>query len=368
MAARKDDRRGWVVDFWVTYPNGRRERIRQTSPVQNKRGAEQFERELRQHLQDPQRPKTKKKEVPTFKAFVDSFVVPYITTNNKPSTRRNNLMVLNRHLLPVFARTRLDQIKMGHIERYKAKKLKQGLAPKTINNQLTVLRKSLALAVEDEIIDRIPKFKWMKTQKPSFDFLDFDEADRLMDAAEGQWQAMIILAARAGLRQSELLGLRWDDVDLVRGQLHVCRGIWRGHVGTPKGGRSRYVPLSPLALKSLKSHRHLKGELVFCEPDGSYLTDGKCKHPLWSACKRAGLRRIGWHVLRHTFASHLAMLGVPLMVVQEYLGHTTIEMTMRYAHLSPEVGRESVARLDQHGLVTIWTQGGVGDHKVLKLK
>jgi site-specific recombinase XerD len=62
-------------------------------------------------------------------------------------------------------------------------------------------------------------------------------------------------------------------------------------------------------------------------------------------CKRAGLRRIGWHALRHTFASHLVMRGVPLKAVQELMGHATIEMTMRYAHLSPDVRRSAVQML-----------------------
>src|SRR5712672_1495501 len=71
-------------------------------------------------------------------------------------------------------------------------------------------------------------------------------------------------------------------------------------------------------------------------------------HPIWRACKRAGLRPISWHVLRHTFASHLVMRGVPLKAVQELMGHATIEMTMRYAHLSPDVRRSAVQLLD-HG-------------------
>ncbi|HEY4885269.1 MAG TPA: tyrosine-type recombinase/integrase [Myxococcales bacterium] len=71
--------------------------------------------------------------------------------------------------------------------------------------------------------------------------------------------------------------------------------------------------------------------------------------PMWRACKKAGLRKISWHVLRHTFASHLVMKGVPLNAVQELMGHATIEMTLLYSHLSPEVGRGVVQLLDRHG-------------------
>ncbi len=101
------------------------------------------------------------------------------------------------------------------------------------------------------------------------------------------------------------------------------------------------------AIRILKGHRHLRGELVFCSRSGRMLKKTECKHPLWRACKRAGLRRISWHVLRHTFASHLTMRGVPLKAVQELLGHATMEMTMRYAHLSPNVTRNAVQVLDE---------------------
>jgi site-specific recombinase XerD len=77
------------------------------------------------------------------------------------------------------------------------------------------------------------------------------------------------------------------------------------------------------------------------------LTATECKWPLWCACKRASLRQIGWHVLRHSFASHLVMKGATLKAVQELLGHADIRMTMRYAHLSPSARREAVELLDR---------------------
>jgi site-specific recombinase XerD len=100
------------------------------------------------------------------------------------------------------------------------------------------------------------------------------------------------------------------------------------------------------AIIALKNARHLKGPLVFCGDDGRMLGKNEVKHPLWRACRKAGLRQIGWHVLRHTYASHLAMRGAPLKAIQELLGHATIEMTMRYAHLGPGARRDSARLLD----------------------
>jgi site-specific recombinase XerD len=117
-------------------------------------------------------------------------------------------------------------------------------------------------------------------------------------------------------------------------------------VTTPKNGKSQKIPLAPSVLAALKSHRHLRGKLVFCKGEGRMLTKNECKLPLWRASRRAGLRQVGWHMLRHTFASHLVMRGAPLKAVQELLGHASIEMTMRYGHLSPDARRDAVALLD----------------------
>jgi integrase len=121
---------------------------------------------------------------------------------------------------------------------------------------------------------------------------DFDEAKRLVAAAEGEWRTMILVALRTGMRIGELMALRWQDVDLVGGRITVRRNVVWGHVGTPKSGKPREIPLSNDTLSALKSHRHLRGPLVFCDDGGHMLTEGEVRHPLWRACKRAGLRQI----------------------------------------------------------------------------
>ena len=104
--------------------------------------------------------------------------------------------------------------------------------------------------------------------------------------------------------------------------------------------------MTPELMRALIAHRHINGELVFPWSDGSYLTNNRIKHPFWTCIKAAGVKKIRFHDLRHTFASQLVMKGVPMRVVQELLGHSTLQMTMRYAHLSPSAKTDAVAVLD----------------------
>lgn len=287
---------------------------------------------------------------PTLAAFVPTFI-EHSEAKNKASSVDSKRQILRAHIIPALGAMPLDRVTFAAIEDAKHAWLtdtpdRKALKPKTVNNVLTVLRRLLALAAKRGLIAAVPEIEWLRAARPPFDFLAFDEADRLLVAADGEWRSMITVAARTGLRQGELLGLRWEDVDLVAGRLVVNQAMVRGRLTTPKSHKPREIPLGDDAAAAFKAQRHLRGPLVWCDADGRVLSKGECKHPLWRACKRAGLRRIGWHVLRHTFASHLAMRGVPLKAIQELLGHASIAMTMRYAHLSPEIARDAVRLID----------------------
>ena len=356
MSVRMEERRNpktgavrkkYRVDVVVTMPDGNVKRVSRDSPVQTRRDAERFEQDLRRSILDGSFGKKDVKPVPTLAGFEKEFISNYADANNKKSEVRSKRCVIKNHLVPAFGAKRLDQIGAREIEAFKSRVLREGFSAKTVNNMLTVLRKMLSVAHEWELIPNVPKVKWLKVPPNKFDFLSFEEANRLINAAEGEWRTMIMLASKTGLRQGELLALTWDDIDLVTGRLVVSRNLSRKDITTPKNGRTREIPLGDDVLASLKRHRHLRSGHVFGTADGSRFTQGECKHPLWRACKRAGLRRIGWHVLRHTFASHLVMRGAPMKAVQELMGHSTMEMTMRYAHLSPDVRKDAVRLLDQ---------------------
>ncbi|HVO19771.1 MAG TPA: site-specific integrase, partial [Anaeromyxobacter sp.] len=246
---------------------------------------------------------------------------------------------------------KLDAIGPAEIEGYKAKKLADRLDKKSINNHLTALRKLLNLALEWGVVDRVPKVCGFKV-KPQFvsedEYLTFEESDRFLRAAAPEWKTFLTTALKTGLRVGELLALKWQDIDLVAGHLIVRRTLWRDQEGPPKGGLNRKVPLSDEALATLKAHRHLRGPYVFCDEKGGRLTHSVVKDVVPDNCRRAGLgKRITTHGLRHTFASHLVMRGASLKAVQELLGHESIEMTLRYSHLTPDVKREAVQLLDR---------------------
>ncbi len=340
-------RKVWMVDVDFQHAGGTRTRVRKRSPVQTRRGAEEYERQVRQELLAGTYGKGEVVPRPTLVAFSKEFLSTYAVNNNKPSSIESKRYMLEMHLVPALGCHRLDEIGQKEIEMYKSQKLKAGLSPKSINNQLTTLHKLLDVAVDWGILEHVPRVKWLKGPKAEFDFLTFEEADRLLAAAAPKWFPMIALALKTGLRMGELLALECGDVDLVTGRLVVRRSNWRGQVGSPKNGRSREIPLSEATVRLLKAHRHLQGDLVFCDERGGSLAYEAGREPLRRACRRAGLRKIGWHTLRHSFASHLAMRGVPMKAIQELMGHSTIEMTMRYAHLSPDLKKDAVQLLDR---------------------
>jgi integrase len=226
--------------------------------------------------------------------------------------------------------------------------LAKGKSRKRVNNVLACFGKMLRYANEIELIDVVPRIKLLKVPPQKFDFLTFEELSRLLDAVKSDPArfALLTTASDAGLRQGELIALEWGDVDLVARALTVRRSSWPGIVGAPKSGRDRKLPLTARLRAALKAHRHLRSELVFCHEDGSPFTQSAIEAALRYTSKRAGLRSIGSHVLRHSFCSHLAMRGAAPKAIQELAGHSTLSMTLRYMHLVPSALREAIGLLD----------------------
>jgi len=341
---------GWEVDITFRLPNGNKHRERSKAPVGSRTGAVRWGQDRERHLlqHGPDKPR---KEVPTLDTFGPRFIDDYAVANRqKPSGIAAKRTILSRHLVAALGAKRLDAITTDDVQKLKHRL--RNHAPKTVNNVLTVLSVLLKKAVEWDVIERVPcTIRLVRAPKPSMGFYDFDEYERLLEAAKELGPSahlVALLGGEAGLRCGEIIGLEWSDVDLVKRQMCIQRSEWRGHVTVPKGGRLRYVPLTARLASALREHRHLKSPRVLCLDDGSPLTQDVVGEHVRKAGRKAGVPASGAHRLRHTFCSHLAMRGAPARAIQELAGHQDLMTTQRYMHLSP-AALDSAIRLLERG-------------------
>jgi integrase len=307
---------------------------------------------------------------PTFAEFAERWMHGYVEVRNRPTSQAEKRSALRLHILPVFGRLRLDEISTARIDAFSGDKKADGLKPKTINNLLTILRCSLATAHEWGLLAAVPRVRWLRVAEQPYKCLKREEVERLISATRpGYWRALVTFIADTGVRFGEAAALRWADLSLdsEASCARIVRGSARGLIGPTKTGRVRTVPLTRRTRSELRSLDR-RGELVFAKLDGGVARSEHTCDVLQRYCDRAGVPRVGWHGLRHTFATLLCQGGVPLRNVQELLGHTTIVMTSRYAHATPDDLRRWISQVfdgwnssaDGHLMVTKPPDGATG--------
>jgi integrase len=356
MSVRKI-RQSWWVDFRFNFT-----RYRKRSPQNTRGGAEAYEVCLRHELSihGSLNAYVKVEAKPTFAEFSERWFSSYVEVNNKPSECRSKKYILSASLNPFFGHQRLNEITTADIEAYKGEQLKRGNCNKTVNNRLAVLRKCLTTAVEWSVIESIPRFRQLKAAPPAFRFLEEHEVERIIQACANDMERILVFtAARTGLRFSELSALEWQDVDFGRRTVTIRRANVGGHIGTPKNGRIRYVPLTNDVIEKLKTLNR-DSDIIFHRA-GKRLIYWPSLCFLQRACKRANIEPIGWHTLRHTFASQLASKGASMQAIKDLLGHSTLTMTLRYAHLAPETLRDTIELLEPQQSSKPWATGGQRD-------
>jgi integrase len=220
----------------------------------------------------------------------------------------------------------------------------------TINRELSVLSAAINYARREwewEIPNPVSGRK-LKEPEGRLRWITRAEAERLIHAAETEPQAahlpdFIRVASHTGMRKSELLGLEWQRVDLQAALVHL-------EPRNTKTGKRRSVPLNKVAREAILNRMRFRAQYapaspwVFVHRNGQRIQD--MKRAFANACRRAGITDFRIHDLRHTCAAWLVSAGVPLAEVRDLLGHTTIKMTERYAHLAPENVRIAVSVLE----------------------
>jgi integrase len=343
MPIRRDKRGCWRYRKVICLPDGTKRRIFGTPAINKRWAAEKAEEaHIRRLTEAAANPKLRK-EVPTFeKWFEGRYMKEWCEgQQNKPSTITEKQSIFDHHLRGFLGTRKLDEIDVGVIQGLKAalndggNRYKKPLSLKTRNNVLAVVSNALRYAEEVGLIDEAPRIRQYRFERPVIECWQLEEWRRFLDAARRDGPGMLVaalLAGDAGLRLGEVLGLRWDDVDLIAERLMVTRQIRKGTEGTPKGGRRRSVPMTASLSTALRALPQVRVGRVVCGSDGAHVAEAALKHGVYRVCRRAGLPGRSWHTLRHTFATHAARFGVNPWRLQAWLGHSTISMTMRYVH------------------------------------
>ena len=287
----------------------------------------------------------------------------------RASTYERHREIVRLHIRPELGRVKLSRLTPAHVQGHYRDKLDSGLSAATVQKIHTVLHKALTQALKWNMVPRNvadaveaprPTPKEMRPLSP-------EEGRRLLEASRGDGlEALYVLAVHTGMRQGELLALKWEDVDLSEGVVRVRRTLARSggrvSLGEPKTRRSRRpVHLTGAAVEALRSHleRQLEdmerlGDLyrdhgpVFTSVVGTLINPTNLRRRSFALLlQRAELPQIRFHDLRHTCATLLLTRNVHPKYVQELLGHATVAITLdTYSHVVPGMGDHTARAME----------------------
>jgi len=307
----------------------------------------------------------------TFQEYAEEWLEVYAQTHLKESTREHYESIFCKHLFPALGGLPFSKITREMVKRLIADKVQAGLSWSTVKNIIVPLREIYNHAMEDSVVivnpaARIGKFNRKRNQEKKVEPLTREELFILLETVENRmphYYPLLLCAARTGMREGELIGLKGGDIDFNGRLIEVQRNVVRRRVTTPKNGKTRRVDMSlqltntlqrllvrrkAEALKRGRSLNDVMEDWVFTTPQGTQLDPNNLrKRVFYRALAMAGLRRVRFHDLRHTYASLLIQQGESLAYVRDQLGHHSIQITVdTYGHLVPGGNRQAADRLD----------------------
>jgi integrase len=318
----------------------------------------------------------------TVSEYLDKWLADSVKATVKETTYANYSYIIRVHISPALGRLRLKGLTPAHVRGFYGEKTRSNLSPATVRKMHVVLRKALSHAVSDGLISRnaADSVKPPRVSAPGEEIkpLNPGECAAFLEASRGErLEALYVLAVHCGLREGELLTLRWEDADLeaAKPALLVRRTLTRGEDGrgwvvggSTKSGKGRRVRLTQGAVAALKQHRKRQLEermrlaglwqdrgLVFPNELGSLFNPSNLRNRSFKRIKaRSGVREdLRFHDLRHTCATLLLSGGVNVKVVSEMLGHASITITLNtYAHVLPDM-QDSAAEAMEAALGTM---------------
>ena len=259
--------------------------------------------------------------------------------------------IVRLHIKPALGKLKLARVSALHIQTLYRDKLDSGLSPRRVIYIHVTLHKALKQAVRWSLLPRnvTDAVEPPRIKKNEISPLNEEQVRKLLESARGdKLEALYILAITTGMRQGEILGLQWKDIDIGSGIVRVNRTIFNGVVSPPKTAKSRRsIKLSKSALTALKNHG-VTSEWVFSTRYGKPIDSHNLIKQSWRPLlKKAGLPHRRFHDLRHTCATLLLSRGVHPKIVQELLGHSSISITLdTYSHVLPNMQEKVVEAME----------------------
>jgi integrase len=298
------------------------------------------------------------KETPraTFRQFSEIWLRKYAEINVKPSTLLTYQDVIRRLLIPSWGRLPLSSLTPLHFQEFVSERFK-AVKPKTVLNEVQLVKAIFKRAVIWGYLEANPAehLERPKAVRPEIEILNPDEMEKLLAHSTRHYRTAFLTAVLTGLRAGELWALQWQDVDWSSLKIFVRRSLWKGKFQTPKSKYSvRKVDIPEHLAQELKRWKLLspknEHDLVFPDPRGKPISHGGIvKRHFEPALKRAGLRHVSFHSLRHTNASIRIASGQNIKYIQHQLGHSSIKITLDvYGHLfvDPDFNRRQVRLLE----------------------
>ena len=333
---RKGD--DWHIDYRV---NGKRKREK-IGP--NKKLAESVFSKRKVEIAENRYLDIRKNHRVMFGDFADTFLELHSKLNKKPRVARRDFFLV-RSLGSHFSGKYLYEISPQSIERYKAARIKE-VAPATVNRELACLKSMFNKAIEwGKAYDNpVRKVKLFRENNKRIRYLEKEEIRKFLDNCPPHLKPIATVAVFTGMRKSEILNLQWKNISFEQGIIYLL---------DTKNNERREVLMNETVKKALIAvPRHPASPYVFCHKSGKPYTN--VRKSFGATLKKCGIIDFRFHDLRHTFASQLVMMGIDLKTVQELMGHKSIEMTLRYSHLSPDHKKKAVDILDRN-MDTFWT-------------
>ena len=328
----------WYIDY---YACGRRKREK-IGP--SKSLAETVLKKRKVEIAEGKFLDIRKEQKVKFEDFTQQFIELYLKPNNM-SWEKSELHNIKR-MEKFFAGHHLHEITPILIEKFKIERGKE-VAPATVNRGLACLKSMFNRAITWGRFsggNPVSKVKFLKESNGRLRYLEKEEIVKLLENCSGHLKPIVILALNTGMRRGEILNLKWQDLDFRRGIIHLFK---------TKNNEKREIPMNDAVRTALiKVRKHSNSPYIFCGEDGKPFHDNRTS--FFTALRKSDIIKFRFHDLRHTFASQLVMSGVDLNTVRELLGHKSLEMTLRYAHLSPDHKKRAVDILGKR-MDTFWT-------------